>query len=109
MCVGDLVISEKGKTANQVHGNSKENATILFCADATGKIVTKTILLPYERMPSPVAKVIPQDWSLGKTKTGWMTSKAFYEYMGMLYFPSYFLSFFLFKRVLKCRSISDFS
>lgn len=76
------MIAEKGKTANYVTGNSKENVTILFCANGVGEVVTKSIILPYERMPLPIAKAIPPEWGTGKTPTGWMTAKAFYEYMG---------------------------
>jgi len=76
------VIAERGKTANSVTGSDKENATILFTANAAGEVVTKLILLPYERMPASIVKAVPGDWNIGKTKSGWMTAEAFYEYIG---------------------------
>lgn len=54
----------------------------LGTADGAGTIVTKLILLPYERLPSPIVKVIPKDWDVGKTGSGWMTAEAFYKYIG---------------------------
>lgn len=81
-----MVIAEKEKTAHSVGMNDKENITILFPANTNEDIVTKLILLAYQRLPSPVIKQIPEDWSLGKSPNGWMTAEAFFEYMGTFQF-----------------------
>ena len=86
LSTGQLVIAERGKTANNVGPNSKENATILFNANACGEVVTKAILYPYERMQEYAFSAAPDDWFVGKTKSGWMTAEAFYEYIGNFLF-----------------------
>lgn len=60
--------------------SDKKNATLLFTVNAAGKIITKSIILSYKRMPECIVNEIPDGWSLGKTQSGWMKNEAFYEY-----------------------------
>lgn len=81
MCPRGLVIAERGKPTSSVGSSDKENATVLLTTNAVGEIVTRLLLLPYQRIPSTVINAIPENWSFGKTPLGWMTSEAFYEYI----------------------------
>ena len=39
------------------------------------------ILYAYEKIPGSIATSAPPGWSLGHSKTGWMTQEYFYEYI----------------------------
>lgn len=62
-------------------GSDKESLTVLLNIRADGIILPPFILFPYTRMPGHIVASVPDDWSIGKTESGWMTGEAFYEYV----------------------------
>lgn len=45
------------------------------------------IIFPYKRLPGHIANNIPDDWSLGRSDSGWMVSSTFYEYVANVLYP----------------------
>ncbi|KYM95351.1 hypothetical protein ALC62_14002 [Cyphomyrmex costatus] len=44
------------------------------------------ILYAYERIPGPIVAAAPAEWSLGRSKNGWMTQESFYEYVTSVFY-----------------------
>lgn len=80
--VTSLVIGPKGfKDLYQVRGSEKECITIMVTFTASGSMVPPCIVYPYERIPAEISRNVNPSWSLGRSKSGWMTSQVFYGYV----------------------------
>lgn len=80
--VTSLVIGPKGfKDLYQVRGSEKECITVMVTFTADGNMVPPCIVYPYERIPAEISRNVNPSWSLGRSKTGWMTSPVFYGYV----------------------------
>lgn len=44
-------------------------------------------MFKYKRLPSEIVQRAPDNWSIGKSDSGWMTSETFYEYMTNIFYP----------------------
>lgn len=61
-------------------GNEKENVTVLIVFNADGKFAPPLVLFPYVRPPRALVDNMPENWVLGRSEKGWMTSDVFFEY-----------------------------
>lgn len=55
--------------------------------NAAGNMVPQSIVFPYERIPAKINQNGNPDCSLGRSKTGWMTSPVFYGYVANCLLP----------------------
>lgn len=77
------VLAPKGfKNVYQIQaGSEKETITVLLVFTANGETLMPMVVFPYVRPPRDVVNSIPPDWFLGCSKSGWMVSEVFYEYI----------------------------
>ena len=77
------VLTSKNKTSayTRITTEEKECLTVLITGNAEGQLAPPMILYAYERIPGSIAAAAPQGWSLGHSKSGWMTQESFYEYI----------------------------
>ena len=68
-------------------GSEKENITALVTLNAAGDVLPTMVVLPYERIPKPIAENMNPEWAIGRSKTGWMTGQAFFAYVGNTLIP----------------------
>lgn len=66
-------------------GKEKESITVLCNFSADGTDVPPYIVYPYKRIPRDVAESVPDDWSIGRSDSGWMVSTTFFAYMHIFY------------------------
>lgn len=45
------------------------------------------VLFAYERIPQSVVALMPDNWGLGKSESGWMTREFFFEYVSNIFYP----------------------
>lgn len=80
------VLVRKGeKAVYSVCNNEKECYTALIAGHAAGQLPPIMVVYNYERIPSLVAKNFPNEFVIGKSETGWMTSETFYMYIATLF------------------------
>lgn len=86
---GRQSIGQKGGQDSLSTGESqrKECLTVLVTGSAAGAVPPPTVLFKYKRIPSEIAENFPKEWGLGKTKSGWMTAEAFFEFMADIFHP----------------------
>lgn len=70
-----------------VNNNENENITVLVTGNAAGETAPKHILFTGKTLPTNAAKMAPQEFSLGCTETGYMSSQNFYEYIANTFEP----------------------
>lgn len=68
--------------------SEKEQITVMATFSADGKYVPPMLIFPYKRIPQAIAESVPENWGLGRSDSGWMTSQVFYEYIS-----NHFLSY----------------
>ncbi|KAI4455465.1 hypothetical protein MML48_9g00002322 [Holotrichia oblita] len=61
--------------------NDKEIITVLIFFNANGSIAPPLAIFPYIRPPRSLINNLPNNWIVGKSEKGWMTSDVFYEYI----------------------------
>ena len=54
---------------------------------ASGKIVTPTLIYPYQNLPDDIKNRIPTNFKYLNTPSGWMKSEAFLEYLTVVFCP----------------------
>lgn len=80
--VTSLVIGPKGlKDLYEVRGSDKECITVMVTFTASGKMAPPCIVFPYERIPAEISRNVNPEWSLGRSKSGWMTAQVFFGYV----------------------------
>lgn len=86
---GQKVLVRKGEKAvySFTSNDEKECVTTLISANAVGMIAPPMVIFRYERIPSAIINEMPENWSLGRTESGWMTSETFYEYFANIFHP----------------------
>lgn len=83
-----LVLGPRGfKNFYEIKEKEKENITILGTFTASGTILPPLIIYPYTRIPSEIVRQINEEWCIGKSEKGWMTSKVFYGYIANTLVP----------------------
>lgn len=45
------------------------------------------VMFAYERIPKLIIEKCPDDWAVGKSENGWMTSESFFEYITNVFHP----------------------
>ena len=79
---GKVLCPKKWKNIYEINvGNEKETITVLLFITAAGKTVIPMIVYPYVRIPEAISNSVPEEWSIGRSESGWMRSETFYEYM----------------------------
>lgn len=82
------VLSRKGaKNVYSVTDNEKECLTVLLGGNANGECPPPMILFRYERVPKHISSCIPKSIKKNSTKSGWMNSGTFYEYITETFVP----------------------
>ncbi|KAJ8871343.1 hypothetical protein PR048_027660 [Dryococelus australis] len=76
---GGKVIAKKGNKNVFSANNDHENLTELNTANAAGNITPPMIVFGYERIPSHTAYTVPPSWRIGKSESGCMCGRGFYE------------------------------
>lgn len=87
---GERVLVAKGDRAVDgyiFNEDNKECLTVLFMTNAKGDLPPPMVVFPYERLPASISATFPDDWSIGRTKTGWMTAETFCEYVTNVFEP----------------------
>lgn len=83
------VLAEKGqKNVYKIVGNNeKESIIVLFTGNAAGMLAPPLMLFSYKRIPNYIASKLPNDWSCGKSDSGWMVAANFYDYITNVFHP----------------------
>ncbi|KAJ8969389.1 hypothetical protein NQ314_001788 [Rhamnusium bicolor] len=68
-------------------GPEKECITVLCTFSAAGDSAPPMVVFPYKRIPRDIAVSFPDDWGIGRSDSGWMTSATFYEYIANIFLP----------------------
>lgn len=55
--------------------------------DTVVNMTPPCIVFLYERIPAEISQNVNPDWSLGRSKKGWMTSPVFYGYVANSLLP----------------------
>ena len=81
------VVTEKGtKNVYNVSSESKEQITVLGCVSANGDFQKPFVLFPGVRPSFNFQNVNPDNYNVGNTQNGWMTSEAFFSWFSNLFF-----------------------
>lgn len=83
-----VLASNGDKTVYNIVGNDKKEClTTLICGNAAGQLLPPMILFPYKRIPRSITSSMPEDWAIGYSDSGRMTSETFYEYITNVFYP----------------------
>jgi hypothetical protein len=55
--------------------------------NAAGTIAPPMIVYKYNRFPSEISSAVPDNWGMGRSKSGWMTTGSFFEYICNIFEP----------------------
>ncbi|CAK1583497.1 unnamed protein product [Parnassius mnemosyne] len=84
-----LVLGPRGMTNFfEIRDMEKESITVLGTFSASGKLKLVLVIYPYDRVPSEITRNFPENWCIGKSPKGWMTSRVFYGYIGNSLIPA---------------------
>lgn len=67
--------------------SEKEGVTIMACFSADGSIVKPQVIFSYERVPASIKASFPTSMHLSYSKTGWMNSALFIEFIKDVFHP----------------------
>lgn len=84
---GRVLVRKGEKNVYTSSGDEKENLTVLVTGNAAGVLAPPMIVYPYERLPAVIANSVPKDWCIGRSDTGWMCARTFYEYITNVFNP----------------------
>lgn len=45
------------------------------------------VIFPYKKIPKAIVESVPENWTLGRSDSGWITSEVFYENMANHFIP----------------------
>lgn len=68
-------------------GKDKEQLTVMLSINAAGQIVSPMIVYPLVRISRDIAVNVPENWSIGKSPSGWMNGPLYYEYIANVFDP----------------------
>ncbi|KAJ8941959.1 hypothetical protein NQ314_010178 [Rhamnusium bicolor] len=81
------LVRKGDKTAyNFINNDEKECLTTLITANAAGMLVPPMVMFNYERIPAHISNLMPQEWGIGKSESGWMNGQSFYEFVPVALF-----------------------
>lgn len=84
---GRVIVRKGEKNVYTASGDEKENLTVLVTGNAAGVFAPPMIVYPYERLPAVIANSVPKDWCIGRSDSGWMCARTFYEYITNVFNP----------------------
>lgn len=84
---GRVIVRKGQKNVYTASGDEKENLTVLVTSNAAGVLAPPMVVYPYERLPAVIAHSVPKDWCIGRSESGWMCAKTFYEYIANVFSP----------------------
>lgn len=84
---GRVIVRKGEKNVYAASGDEKENLTVLITGNAAGILAPPMIVYAYERLPAVIANSVPKDWCIGRSDSGWMCAKTFYEYITNVFNP----------------------
>jgi hypothetical protein len=85
---GRKVLAKKGsKSLHDRSGDDKECLTVVITGNAAGQLAPPMVMYSYERLPKHIVSHVPKGWGVGKSKSGWMTSESFFEYITNIFYP----------------------
>ncbi|KAJ8886831.1 hypothetical protein PR048_013043 [Dryococelus australis] len=70
----------------EVQGSNNESIIAMVTLGAAG-MMPPYIVYPYERIPAEISQNVNPEWSLGRSKKGWMTSPVYYGYAANTLLP----------------------
>lgn len=70
-----------------IKDKEKENITVLGTFAASGRVFPPAIVYQYERIPAEIVRLVNDNWCVGKSEKGWMTSKVFYGFIANTFVP----------------------
>lgn len=82
-----LTMKESKTVYNIVNNNEKQNLSALVTGNAAGQLASPLILFSFQRMPAAIFTQMPDDCNYGKSESGWMIRKNFYEYITNIFYP----------------------
>uniref|UniRef100_A0A8D8ZBR9 DDE-1 domain-containing protein n=1 Tax=Cacopsylla melanoneura TaxID=428564 RepID=A0A8D8ZBR9_9HEMI len=87
---GNKVLVSRGARCvyQLVNPNENKCITFLMTGNAHGQIAPTLVLFSYDRISQPIVANLPsENWSVGKSENGWMTSETFFEYITNVFHP----------------------
>lgn len=84
---GKVLVRKGEKNVYNSAGDEKENLTALLTTNAAGFVAPPMIVFPYERLPVLIVNSVPNGWGIGRSETGWMNAKTFFEYITNVFNP----------------------
>ena len=84
------VIAERGtKNVHRLAPDSKQQITVLSCVSAAGECAKPFVIYLGKRMPKfNMTGVSEDDYDLGYTENGWISSDTFFGWIANLFYPS---------------------
>ena len=84
------VVALKGcKNVHRLGSDNKEQITVLACVSAKDEFLKPLVIFPGVRDPKPnFSGVNSDDFDIGKSKNGWMTSEVFFTWLSSIFYPS---------------------
>lgn len=82
------ILGQKGEK-NQYRiasGPEKGNITVLCTYSADGQWIEPMIIYDYKRIPRAIATSVPEDFAIGRSDSGWITSATFFEYIANVFY-----------------------
>ena len=76
-----VLVKKCEKVVYNVCTSDKEYYTALICGNAAGQLLPTMIVYKYERIPARIAELFPDEFIIGKSESGWMSSETFYSYV----------------------------
>lgn len=84
---GKVLVRKGEKNVYSSAGDEKENLTVFLTGNTAGTLAPPMIVFPYERLPTLIVNSVPQAWSIGRSETGWMCARTFFEYITNVFNP----------------------
>lgn len=86
---GEKVLVRRGEKTvyNHISTDEKDNLTTLINVNAAGMFVPPMIVFKYERIPPHITNLMPPEFGIAKSESGWMTGATFYEYVTNIFYP----------------------
>lgn len=83
-----IITSRGSKNVYKMTPDSKEQVTVLCCADAAGKLSKPYVIFPGVRPKFNFEGVNPDDYYVGNSPNGWMSADCFFGWLANCFYPS---------------------
>lgn len=84
------IIAERGsKNVHRLAPDTKLQITVLACTAGDGKFSNPLVIFPGKKLPKyNLSDVNENDYDLGYSPNGWISSEAFFSWLSSLFYPS---------------------